>query len=89
MNMTMTNNEIISKKMNDVIHCLAELARRGCTITTVEIKDGKPRITIASFHKTPGGLRGGTLTRIKQGDRRLETYATELNGCQVMWKIPA
>jgi hypothetical protein len=55
----------------------------------VEIKDGKPRITIASFHKSPGGLQGGTLMRIKQGDRRLETYATELKGCQVMWKIPA
>lgn len=89
MSLKMNNNEIISKKMEDVRHCLAELARRGCTISSIEIKDAKPRITILSFHKAPGGLRGGTLTRIKQGDRRLETYATELNGCQVQWKVPA
>jgi len=89
MNAKMSSNEIINKKMDDVRYCLAELARRGCTIASIEIKDAKPRITIVSFHKAPGGLRGGTLTRIKQGDRRLETYATELNGCQVQWKVPA
>lgn len=85
----MKNNEIISKKMEDVRHCLAELASRGCTIDSIEIKHAKPRITILSFHKNPGGLQGGILIRITEKNRRYETFATDVSGCQVMWKIPA
>ncbi len=86
----MNNHQIISKRMIDVNHCLAELARRKLTITDIKISDTKkPRITIVGFSSTPGGLKGGTLTRIRIHQKRFETYATELNGCQVEWKVAA
>lgn len=82
-------NQIISQKFEDVRHCMAELAKRNLTITGIEIKDGRPRITIIGLNKSPGGLVGGTMTRIKMGHRRMETYATNLHNCQVQWKVPA
>ena len=83
------NNKIIAKKMTDVNYCVAGLAQRGLSIASIVIKDRKPVITIDSFHKTPGGLKGGFLMRITEGGRHWETYATELEGCQVQWKVAA
>ena len=86
----MNNNQIISQRMRDVSHCLAELAKRGLAITDIKISDSKkPCITILGYSKTPGGLQGGMLMRIKHHQQRFETYATEVNGCQVQWKVVA
>ena len=86
----MNNNQIISKRMTDVSHCLAELGRRNLAITEIKISDAKkPCITIMGYNKTPGGLKGGMLMRIKQHEKRFETYATEISGCQVQWKVMA
>ncbi|WP_297813653.1 hypothetical protein [uncultured Methylophaga sp.] len=83
-------NDIISKKVEDVRHCLAELARRNLTITDINIGEArKPTITIIGYNNSPGGLKGGTKTRIRAGLRNLETYATEVSGCQVQWKVVA
>tara|TARA_R110000772_G_scaffold134846_4_gene243543 strand:- start:174 stop:440 length:267 start_codon:yes stop_codon:yes gene_type:complete len=83
------NNNIIAKKLQDVNYCLAELAQRGLSIVGIEIRDRKPVITIDSYHKEPGGLKGGFLTRISEHGRHWETYATEVQGCQVEWRISA
>lgn len=83
------NNKIMAHKISDLNYCVAELARRGLSITAIEIKDRKPVITIDSSTKTPGGLKGGLLMQITEGGRHWETYATELEGCQVQWKVAA
>ena len=80
------NNEIIAKKMTDVNYCVAELAQRGLSITSIEIKDQKPVIKINSYGKSPAGLKGGVVVRISHRGRHFETYAVELEGCQVQWK---
>lgn len=83
------NNKIIAKKLDSVRYCLAELARRGLSIIDIQIGDRKPLITIQGFNDKPGGLKGGTLMRITESGRHWETFATELEGCQVQWKVAA
>ena len=83
------NNEIIANKMNDAQFCLADLASRGLTIIAIEIKDTKPVITIDSGEQEPAGLKGGVAIRITEAGRTWETYATQLEGCQVEWKVAA
>lgn len=83
------NNKIIAKKMTDVNYCVADLAQRGLSITGIEIKDRKPVVTIDSYSKAPGGLKGAVVVRITESGRHWETYATEVEGCQVQWKVAA
>jgi len=83
------NNEIITKKLDNVSRCIAELARRGLSILDISVSDRKPRITIQGYNDTPGGLKGGWCVRITEAGKRWETYATEVNGCQVQWRVSA
>jgi hypothetical protein len=87
--MTNENNKIISKKMDDAHFCLAILASKGLSITSIKIADAKPVLTIDSGEHEPAGLKGGAAIRITESGRTWETYATIVEGCQVQWRVAA
>ncbi len=81
-----THNGKLAVQMEDATHCLADLARRGLRIATVEIgKLPKPRIVLDAPYLEPGGLKGGMM---RSSDKRT-CYATDHRHCQVEWEVPA
>lgn len=79
-----THNGKLAVQMEDANHCLADLARRGLRIASVEIgKLPKPRIVLDAPYLEPGGLKGGLLRSSNKRTR----YATDHKLCQVEWEV--
>jgi hypothetical protein len=88
--MTSKNNEIMNTKLDHAQFCVAFLEAKGVTVTGIEIKDAKPVITIQSHtaQAIPDQV-AGLKRSFTEHARNWQTYATELEGCQVEWTIPA
>jgi hypothetical protein len=81
-----THNGRLAVQMEDARYCLADLARRGLRIASVEIgRLPKPRITLDAPYLQPAGLQGGMVHRTDKRTR----YATDHKCCQVEWEVPA
>jgi hypothetical protein len=86
MNNNPHHNGRLAVQMEDATYCLADLARRGLRIVTVEIgKLPKPRIVLDAPYITPGGLKGGLM----RSSNKRTCYATDHQRCQVEWEVPA
>jgi hypothetical protein len=85
--MTNFNNKIMAEKLNKVSFCLAMLEARGATVTSIEISNTKPILTIQTIAREPFGLKGGLFKREFKGGKPWEGYAAEFEGCQVQWML--
>ncbi|AUZ85808.1 hypothetical protein [Methylophaga nitratireducenticrescens] len=87
--MVNVNNEIIAKKLDNANFCLAVLEAKGATVTSIEIKNRKPVVTIKTYLVEPFELKGFVKKSFQENGRNWETYSAELEECQVEWTIPA
>lgn len=80
-------NGRLAVQLDDARVCLADLARRGAHVLSVQL-GGKP-CPLILLARPPRGLQGGTI-RISGGHGpRIETLATRHLDCQLEWRVDA
>ncbi len=80
-------NGKLAARLDDVLACLKDLARRGCIVREIAIRerDPAPRIEIAP-PPARARLKGGLRMQDRTGPRPVDIWATRLDGCQVEWR---
>lgn len=80
-------NGVLAAQLQDATACLADLARHGAEILSIDIGQiNRPRIRIA---RPVSGVKGGLMTIFGGNGRRTETYAAQHKHCQVEWRVEA
>jgi hypothetical protein len=82
----MTNNQVINQKLSNAQFCVAVLESKGADITSINITDTKPVITVLYPLKE---LQTVVKKRFLDKGRNWETHAIEMERCQVEWTVPA
>lgn len=84
------NNGKLAAQIEDVRFCLADLSRRKLPILRVVFGElPEPLILIGAPYLSPGGLEGERKGISYRDGQRIETYATDHQGCHVVWEVPA
>jgi hypothetical protein len=83
-------SKVISGGLDRAIDLVHDLALDGCTVLSVEVSIGAPRITVepprAELRLT-GGRLAGAILRVEHGPEghRRRLYGLTVRGCRVEW----